>query len=257
VRDGAFGSRLRVTTPAGVVYDGPEPGGGTPPAAARVAAAAPFVALALLAAVVCPERFALLASAAALLTALVAHRRARHALRARAGDRVIDHAWRFLAVPERGRVPPHDAAFLTALALASIGRGDPVARAATVRLWADALDPAAADVWAAFQALEAADTFASGGDPVPRVAAAVGEGFAGPRRFAAAAALAALTPPDSWTIDMRVRLRVLLLDRAFAACLGVWDLHELGLALPALGAMFGSDDPDGLARLHRLWAAQS
>ncbi len=254
VLDGRLGSHLGVLTPAGVVYDGPEPGNVTPSAMARFAAAAPFVALAFLVAVACSAPFALLATAAALLAALVAYRWAARTDRARTGDRAIDHAWSFLASdPERRHIAPQDAAFLAGLALASIGRGDPVARAATVRLWVDALDPADTKVWAAFQALDAADTFASGGDPIPRVAAAIGAGFGDPRRFPAAVALAELCPQVAWTAAMRARLRVLLVESAWAAGLGVWDLHELGVALPPLDTILGSDDTDGLARLHRLW----
>lgn len=258
VCDGLFGSRLRVTTPAGVAYDGPEPGGKMPAAAARVAAAISCVALAALAAIAFPEPFALLGTGAALFAALVVWRRARRTRKRLAPDRVIDHAWRFLAFdPERGRVPPCDAEFLAALSRTSVGRGDPVARAATVHIWAEALDPTAAGVWAAFQALEAADILATGGDPVPRVAGAIGAGFTGNIPFGAAVALAALAPQATWTPEDQVRLRVLLLDRAFSARLGVWDLHEIGVALPALESILGSDDADRLARLHHLWVAQS
>src|SRR5207245_9079410 len=69
-----------------------------------------------------------------------------------------------------------------------------------------------------------------------------------------------LLAPDlrsGWTRGELARLRVLLAARAFAAGLGVWDLHALGQAVPRLGRVLNVDDTDGLARLRLLWDQRS
>lgn len=55
------------------------------------------------------------------------------------------------------------------------------------------------------------------------------------------------------TRGVRARLRALLCEQAFECGLGVWDIVEIGRALPQLGVALGTDDVDGLARLCYLW----
>jgi hypothetical protein len=67
----------------------------------------------------------------------------------------------------------------------------------------------------------------------------------------------AVLDPDrlrGWPAADRARLRVLLAGHAFAAGLGVWDLQELGRAVPAIGEALGSEDGDELGRLLLLWS---
>ena len=50
-----------------------------------------------------------------------------------------------------------------------------------------------------------------------------------------------------------MRLRILILARAFAAGLEAEDLRMIGQVSPILGATYASEDRDGLARLRLLW----
>jgi hypothetical protein len=51
----------------------------------------------------------------------------------------------------------------------------------------------------------------------------------------------------------RIRLRILIIARAFGVGWEVWDLVEVGRAAPAIGRVLNIDDIDGLARLKLLW----
>jgi hypothetical protein len=57
-----------------------------------------------------------------------------------------------------------------------------------------------------------------------------------------------------WTRGARVRLRVLLCDRAFEAGFEVANLLDIGCTEPVLGEILGADDPAGLAALRLLWS---
>jgi len=252
------GPRLRIETPASLLFDGPEPN--PPPRPwARWLAGIPLL-VALLFAALLPGRWALAATLIALYGAVglaVGVRRLEPDERA---DRLIDHAWRLL-VP---RLTGDDVSFLAALADASRGRGDAMRRDAALRravanagsLVGTARPNVAALI--AMQRLRIADADETDGDPAVILADAVQPCFTGQLTPAAAELLLAddvLTPIK----DRRqmARLRVLIVARAFAAGLGVWDLHALGQVLPRLGRLLNAEDTDGLARLRMLWDERS
>jgi hypothetical protein len=254
------GPRLRIETPAGILFDGPVRNGSDGRGARRfrfrLGAFALFVVTLVLAGIL-PPPMAVLATLFILLAALwtaVAMR--RHETDDRP-DSVIDHAWRLL-VP---RVKD-DAAFVAALAAASPRHGDPCVRERRLPQIAgdlrSALKAGAARPMelVALHSLQVADAAATGGDPVFILADAVQSCFTGALTPLAADLLFAGGIGGRSRGEL-ARLRVLLAARAFATGFGVWDLHALGQAVPGLGRVVNVDDTDGLARLRLIWDQRS
>ena len=182
-------------------------------------------------------------------------------LRARPVERALDYAWQLL-VPRlhAGAFSVDDSTFLAGLALASVGRGQPVERAANLervlRLTENAVAGAAAPLshLAALKRLEVADRNALGLDPVPAVVSALARCFEGKVPLLFAEQLLADWEGSWWTAGNLARLRVLLCDKAFEAGLEVADLVAAGRAAPALGQVLQIDNLEGLAQLRLLWS---
>ncbi len=253
---------LVVEGPGGAFYRGREPGRSWTRNGATLAAVGPFVLLALALAVgpfeapLYPVAAALAASLAVYLTVLWRWRRPEAPL-----DRAVDHAWSMLAPRlNADAYSPNSSEFVAALALGSTGRGWPAARAATLETAVRRAEKAAG-AWggaavhlAALQRLVIADAAWLGIDPVPRVADLAAKCFDGALPIAFAEALFRDWEGPFWTRGNLARLRALLCDRAFEAGFEVGTLLDAGRTAPALGAVLGTDDPDGLARLRLLWA---
>jgi hypothetical protein len=262
-----LGPRLRIETPAGTLYDGPEPVAPRRPWS-RWLAAIPLV-FALLFALLLPKSVALAATLVVVYAAFALAVGLRRSEPDGRPDRLIDHAWRFV-VPQ---LTGEGMAFLAALCEASHGRGDPLRRDAVLRrelanpdrqarpggnanLTAGVRQSVSARL--ALQRLRIVDADETGGDPAVILADTIQHCFQS--RLTLAAVDLLLTDDAVAPIKARsqmARLRILVVARAFAAGLGVWDLHALGQALPRLGRLLNTEDTDGLARLRMLWDERS
>jgi hypothetical protein len=252
--------RLRAETPRGIVSDGPEPGRRFTPHGRRWLGVGVPVLLALALAVLLPSPLALLGTVLALLVAADVGLGLRARRPPDPTGRMVDHAWRLLAPQAHaGGVAADDAAFIAALADLSQGRGDARARERVLQQLVECTTAAVQAgqatlaVLAPLLRLRAADAAATGGDPVRVLAEAVGPCFTGERSPGWADVLLTAEILEPWTRGQLARLRALLAARAFASGMGVWELHELGRAVPGLGRVFDPDDTDGLARLRLLW----
>ena len=251
---------LRVETSEAIVFAGPEPGHALTRRGAVLMFLLPLIASAILFAVL-PRLLGLppvVPVTGFLLAALVVYL-AVHATwkdTGDAADRAIDHAWTLL-VPRvlTHEVQPRNAAFLAGLAIASRGRGDAEAREDQVRQTIADLrrDPAGIPYVTLLSVLRIADATASGADDLPMIADEVGDSLdrALPLDHAEGVMTALRGDPADRT--RRVRLRVLILARAFAADLEAEDLRLVGQMCPVLGAAYASEDRDGMARLRLLW----
>jgi hypothetical protein len=253
------GPHLRIETPTGALFNGPEP---NPPSriSARHLAVAGIVIFAV---IIAGTLAATWAFPLTLLTLLAALWLAIH-LRAREPDnrpgRVVNRAWQELAPHlHADGFDPVDADFLAALATISHRRRDELVRDRTLKRAIAVTQAALVNGSAlppqliALQRLRIRDAEATGGDPVAISADALRPCLDGELSPAAADLLLTDDMFVGWTRGQRARLRVLLVARAFAAGLGVWDLHALGRAAPGLGRVLDADDTDGLARLRLLW----
>jgi hypothetical protein len=174
--------------------------------------------------------------------------------------RAIDFAWKMLVprLHENG-YSAGDAAFAAGLALASAGRGDVAARAATLKTVREEAEAALASGGSARQLaalwrLTAEDMARNDLDPVTLVVAQVGRCFAGQLPLSFAGQLLTDWAADWWTEGNLARLRVLLCARAFEAGLEVADLIDVGRSTPTLAAAVKTGEPDGLAQLRLLWS---
>jgi predicted RNA-binding Zn-ribbon protein involved in translation (DUF1610 family) len=257
--DSLRGPHLRIETPTGGLFNGPEP---NPPSGVSVRRLA-VVGTVIIAVIFAGTLAATWALPLTLLTLLAA---LWLTIRLRAGEpddrpgRIVNHAWRELAPHlHADGFNPVDADFLAALATISHRRGDELARDRTLKRAIAVTQAALVNRSAkptqliAIQRLRIADAEAIGGDPVAMLADAVRPCLDGELSPAAADLLLTDDLFVGWTRGQRARLRVLLVARAFAAGLGVWDLHALGRAAPGLGRVLHADDTDGLARLRLLW----
>jgi hypothetical protein len=251
------GPRLRIETPGGLLFDGPEPGAPRRPRK-RLLPAIP-VAIAVLLAAVMPPALVLAATLVALYVAAALAVGLRRLEADGRPDRLIDHAWR-LIVP---RLTTDDELFLAAIAEVSRGRGQPRRRAAALARVAaksgrGAGLPQETTLTVAIQRLRVADAAETDGDSAVILADAIQPCFTGQLTPAAVELLladAVLAPIKERS--QIARLRILVVARAFVAGLGVWDLHALGQALPRLGRLLNTVDTDGLARLRMLWDERS
>jgi hypothetical protein len=254
-----FASHLRIETPGAVLLDGPEPGSIPRLGWHRLAPVA-VVALAVGLAAALPPGWALAGTLLALAAGAWLATRWRSSHPDEWADRLVDHAWRLL-VPHlhSGDFDPDEADYSAALAMSSIGRGDPHVRARSLRRLVDRTGRAIRAGMAepgqllALQRLVVADAEPVGGDVVQTLAEAATAWLVGAQCPAAADDLLSDDLLTGLSRGHRARLRVLLVARSFAAGLGVWDLHGLGRAVPQFGRVIDHEDTDGLARLRMVW----
>lgn len=251
---------LRADTPEATVFAGPEPGRALTRRGAVLTFLLPLVGAAI--------AFAVLPSVAGvrpvvpatgfLVAALVAYLgvQATWGDTGDPADRAVDHAWTVLVPRLLGyEVRKADAAFLSGLAAASRGRGHDGAREDQVRRAIARLraDPVGLPYLTPVSALRIADAAAGGADDLPLIADEIGESLDRTLPLEHAVGLLTELRGDPADRTRRVRLRVLILARAFAAGLEAEDLRMVGQVCPTLGAAYASEDRDGLARLRLLW----
>jgi hypothetical protein len=259
---------LEIEAPGGLLWRGPEPRNRWTERAAASVLTFPFVLLALVVSVglLDPGLDPIWPVSGILLLAAGAHRLGWWVWRSRVpvGARARNHAWTLLAPRlHEGGFRLEDSAFLAGLALHSQRRGYGNVRAP---LLADLLGKTEAAVargeappghLAALRRLQAEDTAAAGGDPVPLVAAQVGHCFKGRLPLAFAEHLLLGWDSDWWTRGNKARLRILLCDPAFEAGFEVRSLEEAGLTSPALGVVLDTDHPEDLAALRLVWSLRA
>jgi hypothetical protein len=250
---------LRAQTPEGLIHAGPEPGNALTGRGAALLFLVPLT-LAALAFAVMPRLVGLppvLPVAGVLVAAAAAYLATRAAAvgKPAAADRAVDHTWTML-VPRMLQfdVRRPDAAFIAGLANASRGRGNPEVREeqlarTMVRLRTDRLG---IPFITPLSVLRIAD-LPNDADDLPGIADEIGESLDGALPLDHAESLVRELRGDPLDRTRRVRLRVLMLARAFAAGLEAEDLRMIGQLCPGLGAAYASEDRDGLARLRLLW----
>lgn len=265
VWDHSWVTRLEIETPEGFVYLGQEPDRLWTRQGAKVFLVGPLVVLALVLALVLaggnisPLLPVVMVLQTALILSLWVHLNWKP-LRL-AEDRVVDHAWNLL-VPRLHHqgYSPADAAFLSGLAMTSIGRGLPSIRAATLhhllRFQSKAvlLGQGPLSHLVPLRRLAVADAVAGGEDPLPLLVEQVDRCFRGRLPLAFAEQLLTGWDVPWWTPVNRARFRILLCDQAFEAGFEVRDLLELGQTATTLGTMLGTEESIPLAQLRLLWS---
>jgi hypothetical protein len=175
--------------------------------------------------------------------------------------RARNYAWTLLAPrlhADGYRV--EDSTFLAGLALLSGGDGYAPLRAALlsdlVKRTENALHMGIAPPGhlAALHRLAIEDAVARGADPVPRLVELLARCFEGRLSLRFAEQLLAGWQSSWWTTGDRIRLRVLLCDRAFEAGFEVRNLLDAGQTAPALGVLLGTDNVANLTALRLLWS---
>jgi hypothetical protein len=254
-------SRLEVRTPGKVIRRGRDPDHPCTPRGALVFFAGPLVLLALGWAFAGPQP--LFAVLAVLVVALIVDAliRIRVAGRRPLEERLLDHAWRWLAphLHEREFVL-EDSAFLAGLAQRSEEAGDPAWRAPLLPGLLKRTENAIVNGegppnhLAALRRLAVADAARAGVDPVPVVVEQLARCFQGRLPLAFAEHLLDDWQSEWWTRGNLARLRILLCDRAFEAGFEVGNLLDAGQNAPALGTVLGTDEVQGLAALRLLWS---
>ncbi len=256
---------LDIATPEKSIYRGREPGQLWTRRGAMIVFVGPLIILALLWAfgVVDIGFRPILPVFAILMVALVVHLVTRWLWEPRvpAAVRARNYAWTILA--------PHlhadgfsigDSAFLAGLANLSGGDGYGPLRASLlpdlVKRTENALAMGLASPGhlAALRRLMVEDAVARGADPVPLVVDLLARCFEGRFSLRFADHLLAGWESSWWTLGDRIRLRVLLCDRAFEAGFEVRNLLDAGQNAPALGSLLGTDNVANLAALRLLWS---
>jgi hypothetical protein len=254
-------SRLEVRTPDRVLVRGADPDHPYTPRGLLVFLAGPLVLIALALAFLAPRPFVPVLGIVLIALVVGAVVRFRAALRPSAEERLLDHAWRWLAphLHERQFVL-EDSAFAAGLAQRSEEAGDPSWRAPLLPGLLKRTENAIvngegpANHLAALRRLAVTDAVRAGADPVPVVAEQLGRCFRGRLPLAFAEHLLGDWQSDWWTRGNLARLRILLCDRAFEAGFEVGNLLDAGQNAPALGAVLGTGDARGLAALRLLWS---
>lgn len=114
---------------------------------------------------------------------------------------------------------------------------------------------------AALRRLMVEDAVTRSADPVPLIVDLLARCFEGRFSLRFADHLLAgwemdpqAATPAWWTLGNRIRLRILLCDRAFEAGFEVRNLLDAGQNAPALGRVLGTDNVANLAALRLLWS---
>ncbi len=243
--------QVRITTPAGLLYEDPEPGawltrlGGVVALAGPVFLAAFGLIYGVLGSALPGILLLLLAVGLGLFLGGLVYffwpqRRRR--------PRLLDAAWHIL-IPEILGQPLSQAGadFVGSLAATSVGHflADPeVLEETIVAMQRHASDSAALlPLWR----LQELDAERRREDPVPLVVERLGQALAGefPLRL--------ITPligdlRDRWPKGRLIRLQALVIERAAAIGVDAADLAEVGRLQPALGQLLGSGDHDHLSQ---------
>ncbi len=176
-------------------------------------------------------------------------------------ERLVRHAWTLLAPRlHETKFKPEDSAFLAGLAQFTASGAFPrrqapfLANLLTRTEDAISLGACSPSHLAALHRLAVEDAYSRGADPVPLVVEQIARCFQGRLPLTYAESLLADWCSNMWTRGARVRLRVLLCDRAFEAGFEVTNLLDIGRTGPVLGEILGVEDVGGLASLRLLWS---
>ena len=256
-------NNLEVRGPGRVFYHGREGAWSWTPRGATLFLVAPWVALTLVVALACDGGSAAVLVVAvlvgaALLTQWIVHKAWSVGA---PPERLIRHAWTLLA-PELHSWQFHaeDSAFLAGLALVTPPGAFPSRLAPFLStLLKRSEEAVAAGVCppshlAALCRLAVEEAASRGADPIPLVADQLARCFQGRLPLAYAETLLTDWRSDVWSRGARVRLRVLLCDRAFEAGFEVINLVDVGRMVSALVEVVGTDDAAGLSALRLLWS---
>jgi hypothetical protein len=171
-------------------------------------------------------------------------------------DRVLDHAWNLL-VPRllASGLSSQQQALVNALALFSVGKGDPASRERVLEKARRALEEAvvagrAPEAYlAALWRLTIEDTDPAMQDPVSLCADQAARYFDGGMSVSFAKTLLSSLDGDAWKGPALFRLKALLCGRAFDAGLELQDLRQLAGADPALRRVLQPEKLEYLAHL--------
>jgi len=258
--EGYLINRLLVETPETTLHLGPEPGHTLTRRGAVLLFLIPLMGLACVFAVLPPLLgiAPVIPVAALMFAAIIAYLFVSLTWEnAEApSERAIDHAWTML-VPRllSSNIRRADAAFLAGFARACRGLGeaelreDPLRRAITLL----GSDRNSVPYLTPLSALRISDATKSGADDLPLISDEVGDCLDGKLSLDHAERLVNELRGDPIDRTRRVRLRILILARAFAAGLEAEDLRIIGQICPTLGSAYASEDRDGLSRLKLLW----
>lgn len=266
LHEGLWGTRLFLQTPQGMIYDGPEPGAAKNPNGQLFFLVLPLVLLALISAIAIPSSVVspiivvsiLLGIAGALGLIVGRGRRSRPR-----ESRIVDHAWSILGPTlHQPQFSDFDSFFLDDLALASLEKGTPQLREASlqrltqVTLAEVRTRPGTSDALAPLIALQLDDARKLHRDLMPLFAQNLSLILQNQLPISRADVLLKRIPFNTLSRSDRARLRVLILGYAFEIGWEVSDLRRLGRLLPGLGQLYASEDLDGMARLRWLWQAK-
>lgn len=256
---------LDIVTPQKSIYRGRERGQLLTRRGAMIVFVAPLIFLALVWAlgIIDGSIRPILPVLALLMLALAVHLATRWLWRPRvpAIVRTRNYAWTMLAPRlHADGYSLEDSAFLAGLANLSGADGYEPLRAAllpdlvkrTENALAMGLAPAGH--LAALRRLMVEDAVARGADPVPLLVDLLARCFEGRFSLRFADHLLAGWESSWWKLGDRIRLRVLLCDRAFEAGFEVRNLLDAGQNAPALGRLLGTDNVANLAALRLLWS---
>jgi uncharacterized C2H2 Zn-finger protein len=176
-------------------------------------------------------------------------------------ERLLCHAWMRLApgLHESG-FHPEDSAFLAGLALITPPGAFPRRQAPFLANLLKRTEEAVAagscppSHLAALHRLAMEEAGVRGADLVPLVVDQLACCFEGQLPLIYAESLLTDWRNDGWTRGARIRLRVLLCDRAFEAGFEVTNLLDVGRTGPVLGEILGTEDAADLAALRLLWS---
>ena len=255
--------RLTIETPYETIFSGREPGRLFSQQGFILCGAVPLAVLAVLLAVVGAPSF-LVVTSLLLASAAYGWSWSREWLEPSSVDRAIDFAWTILCprLLARGLTEP-DAEFVAALALASVGQGSPQRRENWLEQFRSDRHQAVADGRApsshsaCLARLAISDAAARNVDLAALTAAALARCWKGEQPLSFAQQLLVDWQTPLWTPGARVRLRLLLLDQAFAEGWEIVSLGRLKVEAPALAASLKVADTKRLAELRWLWSSRA
>jgi hypothetical protein len=218
----------------------------------------PWVILAVVLAIALPPTWAILGTAIALTGAYGWRLLVRALAEPRTADALFDVAWAGIIKP-RISSDEFPWSYAARLAVTSDGLGSAQLRQGALQAIVErsAMKDVSTAQRAALLGLLIRDADAIGDDPLPPVLSAVASALESERPIDELESIVNATPWRDWSAGRRVRFRVAIIERAFAAGLGVWELIEAGSFVPKLGEWIAADDLDGLARFRGLWHLRS
>ena len=255
--------QLRIETPTEILYQDTEPGRFITARGIILLVMGPLAALAIVLAVV-GARGSWVVTFLFMAGLAYGWLRLRDWFLPTIQSRAIDAAWslfcpRLLA---RGPTPP-DAEFLAALALASIGQGEPgrrshwLARLAEEFGHAFVAGQAPCSYLACLYRLAIADAAQQGLDPVLLLATQLDRCFKGQMPLFFAQQMLEEWQPLFLTPGNQARLRIMLFDRVFSDGWEIGGLEALRSEAPALAELLDLDEPQRAAELRWLWSLRA